>query len=97
MTREMIPGDLDYDPTFAYQRSVTPFIIGMLINRLRGRRHPFAKEYDDKVIADDIEAVCRNLGILPPPDGLHHAPMCPANLWGRGVLPIAPCSCGAGR
>lgn len=94
-TREAIAGDLEFDPTFAHQRSVTPFIIGMLINHLRDRRPPFAKEYDNLAVADDAEKVCRKLGILPPPDGLHHAPACPANLWSGQVLPISPCTCGA--
>lgn len=95
--RPMLDADLRFDPTYSRQRFVARYIIGALINKLRGRTGMFYGEQSPQSLADQAEKICREEGILPTPDDLKHAPACPANRWASQMLPTAPCNCGAVR
>ena len=92
--REAIKTDFEHDPTFKTQRHIARYLIGLLINELRGVR-PMGVNYTQKMVLDQAEQVARQYGIIAPPDELHHAPMCPSNQWCGQMIPQAPCNCGA--
>lgn len=92
--REAIATDLEHDPTFEAQRHVARYLIGLLINELRGVR-PMGANYTQAQVLDQAELIARRYGIIAPPDELKHAPMCPSNLWAGQMIPQAPCNCGA--
>ncbi len=95
-TREAIPEDFDFDPTFKRQRFIVRFLLGAALNRypklpearlFDSRRPPTRQELIDVAIREGIVWY----------DEWHHAPMCPSNNWGKQLLPEAPCNCGAER
>lgn len=93
--REAIWEDFEFDPTHKRKLMVARYLVGMLLNQMRGCRPMFAPVINDGDLADQAEALGRRFGLIAKPDGLKHAPACPANLWAGMNLPSGPCSCGA--
>lgn len=93
--REAIWEDLDVDTANRRKLMVARYLVGLMLNQLRGVRPLLAPVINDLDLADQAEKVGRLFGIIAPPDELHHAPACPANLWSGMHIPSAPCNCGA--
>ena len=72
------------------------YMLGIAINRLRGRRTLFEPDLSNELIADAIEQAALKDGLFTL-DELHHAPACRANRWSGQLLPTGPCTCGARR
>lgn len=72
------------------------YMLGIAVNRLRGRTTLFEPDFTNKQIADAIEQAATKDGLFVL-DDLHHAPACRANRWDGQCLPTGPCTCGARR
>ena len=94
--REAIPEDLEFDPNYTRQRRVSSYLLGLAINGLRGSRTIWEKPVDRAKLADDIQKIALEQGIVAF-DPWHHAPLCRANNWSKQALPTGPCTCGAER
>lgn len=88
--------DLDFDPTYARQRMLAAYLIGAAVNGLRGSRAAWEDKADPEALADQIQKLALENGIVAF-DEWHHAPMCRANNWSQMKLPDGPCTCGAAR
>lgn len=81
----------------AHVQTACGYMLGLAINRLRGRRALSEPDHHtNEVVADAIERHGKNFGLFTL-DDLHHAPACRANRWDGAMLPSGPCSCGARR
>lgn len=76
--------------------ATTGHLLGIAINRLRGRVSLFEPEFTNRQIADALETAGIQRGLFDL-DDLHHAPACRANRWSGQCLPTGPCTCGAAR
>ncbi len=94
--RRGIDEDLEHDPTFARQRLGARVMIGMAVNRLRGREFFENDHFTNSRLGDEIARVAIEIGIVTF-DDLKHAPKCPANHFHKARLPTGPCNCGARR
>jgi hypothetical protein len=95
-SRVAIPEDLEFDPTYARQRKLAAYLLGIAINGLRGSR-PCWEDAPDKIaLAKQLQDMALENGIVSF-DEWHHAPACRANNWSRMHLPTGPCTCGAAK
>jgi hypothetical protein len=92
--RTAIPEDIEFDPTYARQRQVAAYLMGIAINALRGRHPIWVESEDNNALADHLQRVAIDNGIVAF-DEWHHAPACRANNWSKAMLPTGPCTCGA--
>jgi hypothetical protein len=93
-----IPEDLDHDPTFARQRRVAKYLLGIAINRCPLEQPERQRFYrDHRVLTrNELIAIALREGIVEFTPW-HHAPTCPSNDWSKTMLPEGPCTCGAER
>lgn len=92
--RQAIPEDLEFDPSYARQRQLAAYLLGLAINGLRGSRLCWEDAPDKVKLADELQKIAVDNGIIAF-DEWHHAPMCRANNWSKMHLPTGPCTCGA--
>lgn len=92
--RKAIPEDLEFDPSYARQRRLSGYLLGVAINALKGSRPVWEDPPDRAAIAKQLQEIALENGIVSF-DEWHHAPRCRANNWSRAALPTGPCTCGA--
>lgn len=91
-----IPEDIEFDPKHKRQFKLAGYLLGLAINELRDARLVWEDKVDPKLLADKIQDLALENGLVAF-DEWHHAPLCPANNWSRARLPTGPCTCGAER
>lgn len=92
--RAAIPEDLEHDPTYARQRELGSYLLGIAINALGGWRTVFDEEVEPHKLAAHLREIALENGLVTF-DEAHHAPACRANNWSRQKLPEGRCTCGA--